>query len=125
MGLSKRLRVCTEERVAIMCANNCLTHRERVLLALNHQQTDRVPISMIGAAINSPAREELDAYLQQERGMGLAAYPAQAVDLQSQSRRAISGRRFPRARISGGYTVLLCTAGAARMTKSMLIRWPG
>jgi len=58
-----------------------LSHRERVLLALNHQQTDRVPITMICSGINSPAREELDAYLRRERGIGLAEYDAQAVDL--------------------------------------------
>ncbi len=58
-----------------------LSHRERVLLALQHQQTDRVPISMIGSSINSPAREELDAYLRRERGSGLEEYLGQAVDL--------------------------------------------
>ena len=58
-----------------------LTHRERVLLALNHQQTDRAPISMVGAIINSPAREALDAYLRRERGMGREEYLAKALDL--------------------------------------------
>jgi len=66
-----------------------LTHRERVLLALQHRETDRVPISMIGSYINSPAREELDAYLRRERGIGLEAYLAEAVDLRVVSPRYI------------------------------------
>ncbi len=60
-----------------------LRHRERVLLALNHRQTDRVPISMAGSYINAPARERLDAYLRRERGIGCDAYLAEAVDLQA------------------------------------------
>lgn len=59
-----------------------LTPRERVLLALNHQQTDRMPISMICSFINSPAVEEWDAYLRRERGIGAVEYLAQAVDIQ-------------------------------------------
>ena len=60
-----------------------LTHRERVLRALNHQATDRVPISMVGSYINAPAREQLEIYLRRERGMGSAEYLAAAVDLQA------------------------------------------
>ncbi|GEM_PF-5358052 len=33
-----------------------ISSRERVLLALNHQETDRVPIAMVCSGINEPAR---------------------------------------------------------------------
>jgi uroporphyrinogen-III decarboxylase len=60
-----------------------LTHRERVLLALDHQPTDRVPISMVGAYTNPPAQEQLEIYLRRERGKGSAEYLAAVVDLQA------------------------------------------
>ncbi len=63
--------------------SSALTHRERVLLALDHRETDRVPISMIGSFINPPARARLDAYLRRERGMSSDAYLAEAVDLRA------------------------------------------
>lgn len=60
-----------------------LSHRERVLLALNHQETDRIPISMVGSYINPPARERLDAWLRRERGISSDDYLAAAVDLRA------------------------------------------
>jgi len=42
-----------------------LTPRERVALALDHKTTDRIPIAMVCAGINAPARKALDAYLKE------------------------------------------------------------
>jgi uroporphyrinogen decarboxylase len=39
-----------------------LTHHERVRLALDHRETDRIPISMICSGINQPAYGELSSF---------------------------------------------------------------
>lgn len=57
-----------------MPVRETLSSRERVRLALEHQETDRVPIAMVCAGINPPARRELEAYLQRKRGIGVEAY---------------------------------------------------
>lgn len=58
-----------------------LSHRERVQLALQHHETDRVPIAMVCAGINAPAHQALEQYLQRERGLGVAAYLAPLLDI--------------------------------------------
>lgn len=58
-----------------------LTYRERVRLALAHQQTDRAPISLICSGINPPARAALETYLRRERGIGVDEYLQPLVDL--------------------------------------------
>ncbi len=60
-----------------------LTHRERVLLALDHQETDRVPIALVCSGINEPTRSELDAWLRQERGLTLDQYLRPRIDIRS------------------------------------------
>lgn len=60
-----------------------LSHRERVRLALEHQETDRIPIAMVCAGINAPARKELEAYLERERGIAVAALLDPLVDVKS------------------------------------------
>ncbi len=60
-----------------------LTHRERVLLALDHRQSDRVPIAMVCSGINEPARTELEALLRRERGIGLDQYLRPLIDIRS------------------------------------------
>ncbi|MHB9033089.1 MAG: uroporphyrinogen decarboxylase family protein [Anaerolineae bacterium] len=57
-----------------------LSHRERVRTALEHRSTDRIPIGMICAGINPPAYEDLQAYLEAERGTNPADYLAPLVD---------------------------------------------
>jgi uroporphyrinogen decarboxylase len=51
-----------------------LTSRERVRLALAHQETDRIPIAMVCSGINPPARRALEAYLGRERGVDVQTY---------------------------------------------------
>ena len=51
-----------------------LSSRERVRLALQHQETDRVPIAMVCSGVNPPARRQLEAYLQRERGLSVQRY---------------------------------------------------
>lgn len=48
-----------------------LTHRERVQLALAHRQPDRVPMALICAMINRPARTALEEHLRRDRGIGV------------------------------------------------------
>ncbi|MHB9029509.1 MAG: uroporphyrinogen decarboxylase family protein, partial [Candidatus Latescibacterota bacterium] len=56
-----------------------LTHRERVLLALKHRETDRAPISLICSAINDPA--SLERHLRETRGMGMEEYFRPIIDV--------------------------------------------
>ncbi|MDI9586667.1 MAG: uroporphyrinogen decarboxylase family protein [Acidobacteriota bacterium] len=58
-----------------------LSPRERVTLALEHQETDRVPIAMVCAGINPPAHAELGAHLQRERGISVAQYLEPIIDI--------------------------------------------
>ena len=58
-----------------------LNHRERVLLALDHTETDRVPIAMVCAGINPPARAALEERLQAERGIGVDDYLKPILDI--------------------------------------------
>jgi uroporphyrinogen decarboxylase len=58
-----------------------LSSRERVRLALEHQETDRIPIAMVCSGINSPAREALDAYLRRERGVDLPSWLDSFIDV--------------------------------------------
>jgi uroporphyrinogen decarboxylase len=51
-----------------------MNSRERVLAALNHQETDRVPIAMVCGGINPPAMKALDAFLQRGRGIDAQSY---------------------------------------------------
>ena len=44
-----------------------LSSRERVRLALEHQETDRIPIAMVCAGINPPAYQQLESYLQKQQ----------------------------------------------------------
>ena len=46
-----------------------MTSRERVLAALDHQETDRIPIAMVCGGINPPAMRALDTFLQMNRGI--------------------------------------------------------
>ncbi len=58
-----------------------LTGRERVRLALAHRTTDRIPIAMVCAGINPPARRALDEWLARERGISTDEYLAPIVDI--------------------------------------------
>ncbi len=58
-----------------------LSPRERVMLALDHQTTDRVPIAMVCAGINPPARRALEDYLQAQRGISVQEYLTPLVDI--------------------------------------------
>jgi len=51
-----------------------LTSRERVLAALDHQKTDRIPIAMVCGGINPPAMQALDEYLRENRGIDAQSY---------------------------------------------------
>jgi uroporphyrinogen decarboxylase len=58
-----------------------LSSRERVHLALEYQETDRIPIAMVCSGINQPAYEALEGYLQQERGVSIHAYLNPLIDI--------------------------------------------
>jgi uroporphyrinogen decarboxylase len=63
----------------MICAD--LTHRARVMLALDHQDTDRVPISMICSGIHEPTRSQLTELLKSERGISLQDYLKPIIDV--------------------------------------------
>lgn len=58
-----------------------LTSRERVRLALEHQTTDRIPVAMVCAGINAPARAALADLLKRERGLSVEAYLDDRLDV--------------------------------------------
>jgi uroporphyrinogen decarboxylase len=60
-----------------------LSSRERVRLALEHQETDRIPIAMVCSGINPPARGHLDAYLRRERNTDLQSYLDALLDIRN------------------------------------------
>lgn len=60
-----------------------LTHRERVRLALEHKETDRVPIAMVCSGINPPAYKELAEYLKRVRQLSVEAYLLPLLDIKS------------------------------------------
>ena len=64
-----------------MTHHEILSSRERVRLALAHQETDRVPIAMVCADINPPARCALEGYLRRERGIDVQAYLDSFIDI--------------------------------------------
>jgi len=51
-----------------------LSSRERVLMALDHRETDRVPIAMVCGGINPPAMQALEIFLQMNRGIDARTY---------------------------------------------------
>ena len=51
-----------------------MTSRERVLAALDHRETDRIPIAMVCGGINPPAMQALDEFLQRNRGIDAQSY---------------------------------------------------
>lgn len=60
-----------------------LSHHERVLLALAHRTTDRIPIAMVCSGINPPAHADLTAYLVRERGITVDQYLAPLIDIKT------------------------------------------
>ena len=51
-----------------------MTSRERVLAALDHKETDRIPIAMVCGGINPPAMQALDEFLKADRGIDAQSY---------------------------------------------------
>ncbi|MFN2285300.1 MAG: hypothetical protein ACK2UQ_12825, partial [Anaerolineae bacterium] len=66
-----------------MANTQTLSSRERVHLALEHRETDRIPIAMVCSGINPPAWRELEAYLQRERGIDVQNYLDGFIDIRS------------------------------------------
>jgi len=60
-----------------------LSSRERVRLALEHKESDRVPIAMVCSGINEPTRGQFDAYLKREHNISLQAYLDTILDIRS------------------------------------------
>jgi uroporphyrinogen decarboxylase len=60
-----------------------LTHRERIRLALEHRETDRVPIAMVCSGINPPAYAALTEHLRRARNLSVEAYLRPMLDIRS------------------------------------------
>jgi uroporphyrinogen decarboxylase len=74
-------RLAWQKEYIVSRGKETLSSRERVRLALEHQETDRIPIAMVCSGINSPAREALDAHLRRERGINLQAWLDSFIDI--------------------------------------------
>ncbi len=66
-----------------MSGRDELSSRERVRLALEHKETDRVPIAMVCSGINEPTHTEFDGYLKREHDTNLQAYLDSILDISS------------------------------------------
>lgn len=60
---------------------NEMNSRERVLAALDHQETDRIPLAMVCGGINPPAMQALDEFLKADRGMDAQSYISSFLDV--------------------------------------------
>ena len=69
-----------------------LSHRERVSLALEHQETDRIPIAMVCSGINPPAYRDLTAYLKERRDLSVEAYLHPLIDIKTVAPKYIGPR---------------------------------
>mgnify|MGYP001594574132 CR=1 FL=1 len=58
-----------------------LTARERVRLALDRKQTDRIPIGMVCSGINPQAWREFEAHMRHERGLDARSFLDILVDI--------------------------------------------
>jgi uroporphyrinogen decarboxylase len=75
--------------------NSSLSSRERVRLALAHQETDRVPIAMVCSGINPPADAEFDALLREQKGCDLKAYLDRTLDVRGVEARYVGPKLEP------------------------------
>jgi len=64
-----------------MLRKEALSSRERIRLALEHKETDRIPIAMVCSGINGPAYRELESYLQKERSISVHDYINPLMDI--------------------------------------------
>jgi uroporphyrinogen decarboxylase len=58
-----------------------MSARERVRLALDHQETDRIPMALVCAGINEPVRSEFERYLKGKGHGNLTAYLDPLIDI--------------------------------------------
>lgn len=59
-----------------------LSPRERVRLALAHQEADRAPIGMVCSGINPATRAALETLLREQRGLTVEQYLAPLIDIE-------------------------------------------
>jgi uroporphyrinogen decarboxylase len=69
-----------------------LTSRERVRLALQHQETDRIPIAMVCSGINPPADAAFDQLLRQTKGIDRETYLRKIIDVRAVEPRYVGPR---------------------------------
>ncbi|HCE45988.1 MAG TPA: hypothetical protein DET40_20780 [Lentisphaeria bacterium] len=60
-----------------------MTHRERVRLALEHRETDRIPIAMVCSGLNAPVRKSFEEYLRKNRGITVDGYFEPLIDIRN------------------------------------------
>jgi uroporphyrinogen decarboxylase len=72
-----------------------LSSRERVRLALAHQETDRVPLAMVCSGINPPADAAFDVLLRERKGCDLQTYLNAHLDIRGVGAAYIGPRLAP------------------------------
>jgi len=72
-----------------------LSSRERVRLALDHRETDRIPIAMVCSGINQPAASDFETYLKRERGVDLNTYLDAILDIKTLAPKYIGPQLAP------------------------------
>ena len=72
-----------------------LSGRERVRLALAHQETDRIPLALVCSGINEPARGEFEAYVRRQGHGSLETYLDPLLDITTVAPRYVGPRLEP------------------------------
>ncbi len=78
-----------------------LNSRERVLLALDHKPTDRIPIATVCAGINPPARKRLEQFLKQQRDTDVGTWLRSFIDIRGVAPEYVGPKRTPKTDIWG------------------------
>jgi len=79
-----------------------ISHRERVLLALDHRPTDRVPVAMVCSGLQPPAHTALDDWLRRHRSLTVDAYLEPILDIDAVAPRYRGPKLGPGEGIWGG-----------------------
>jgi uroporphyrinogen decarboxylase len=99
--MGKRVQCSHGKNGRLQMQDSQLTSRERVRLALAHEETDRIPIAMVCSGINEPARSEFEEHVRGKGRGSLESYLASLLDITTVEPRYVGPRLEPGSDIWG------------------------